>query len=266
MNKSKLAIGIIGIAATVVFLVIAIISIAGNKSFSLLNSFVTELGKYPAGYLASAQQLTFNIGLVMSGLLVSVFMIGYGILKREKMFVFTAFFGVLTGVLIAAQGVITLNVASVQYIFTFMLFVSAALTCAMFIVSSLLADKLAQISLASVLVAFAAGVVSIIFAVFVQIGNIPRILSVPFELRITLIPFTMIEWAALLLIFAFVTLLGVKMVMNKEAHVPKTKAAKAPKAVQAKAPKAKAAKAPKTSKVKVPKVKVKKANNRNMDF
>jgi len=250
MNKSKLTFGIIGIAATAVFLVFAIISIAGSKSFSLLNGFVAELGKYPAGYLASAQQLTFNIGLVVSGLLLSVFMIGYGILKGTPMFVATSFFGVLTGVLIAAQGVITLNVASVHYLFTFMLFVSAFITSALFITSSLLADRLEKISLASVLVAFAAGVVSIIFAVFVQIGNMPRILSVPFERRVAVIPFTMVQWAALLLIFAFVTLLGVKMIMDKTERVPKTTVVKPPK----------------THSFKLPKFNTKKSNNSNIDF
>lgn len=258
MSKSKLNIGIIGIAATVVFLVIAILSIAGNKSFSLLNGFVAELGKYPAGYLASVPQLVFNIGLVVSGLLLSIFMIGYGIKKDTRLFVFTSFFGVLTGVLIAAQGVITLNVASTNYIFTFLLFVSAFITCAMFIISSLIADRREKTSLASVLVAFAAGVVSIIFAVFVQIGNMPRILSVPFERRVAVIPFSMVEWAALILIFAFVTLLGVKMIMGKTEYAPKAKAVKPMKAKQAKTPKA--------SSVKIPKVKVKKSNDRNMDF
>ena len=282
MSKSKLSFGLIGIAGTVVLLVLSLISIIGHESYSLLNGFITELGKYPAGYLDSAPQLTFNIGLVASGLLLSIFMIGYGIKKDTPLFVATSFFGVLTGVLIAAQGVITLNVASIHYIFTFVLFISAALTSALFIISTLVSDGPGRSNLADVLVAFAAGVVSIIFAVFVQIGNMPRILSVPIPQRIAVIPFAIIEWAAILLIFAFVTLLAVRMIMGNAEYTPKatgvkppkTKDVKPPKTIDAKPPKtkdvqppkAKDVQPPKAKDLKVPKFKTKKSNDRNMDF
>ncbi|MBT3318477.1 MAG: hypothetical protein HN948_08720 [Clostridia bacterium] len=282
MSKSKLSFGIIGIAGTVVLLVISLISIIGHESYSLLNGFITELGKYPAVYLGSSAQLTFNIGLVVSGLLLSIFMIGYGIKKDTPLFVATSFFGVLTGVLIAAQGVITLNVASTHYVFTFLLFLSAALTCALFIVSTLLSDGPTRSGLADILVAFAAGVVSIIFAVFVQIGNMPRILSVPIPLRIAVIPFAIVQWAGLLLIFAFVTLLAVRMIMGNAEYVPnaagvkppktkdvkppKTKDVIPPKTKDVQPPKTKDVKPPKAKGLKIPKFKTKKSDDRNMDF
>ncbi len=258
MNKSKLSFGIIGIAGTAVLLVLTLISIIGHESYSLLNGFITELGKYPASYMGSSQQLTFNIGLVVSGLLVCVFMIGYGILKRSTWFVATSFFGVLTGVLIAAQGVITLNVASFHYVFTFLLFISAALTSVLFIISTLVEDEFKLSSLAELLVAFAAGIVSILFAVFVQIGNMPQILSVPLRGRIAVIPFTIVGWVALLLIFAFVTLLAIRMINEKAEYAPKT--------TKVRPPKMSGVKPQKKHSLKMPNIGAGKPKDRNVDF
>lgn len=258
MNKIKLSFGIIGIAGAAVLLVLTLISIIGHESYSLLNGFITELGKYPAAYMESSQQLTFNIGLIVSGLLVVVFMVGYGILKRNTWFVATSFFGVLTGVLISAQGVITLNVASYNYIFTFLLFISAALMSVLFIISTLMTDGFKLSSLAQLLVALTAGVVSIIFAVFVQIGNMPQILSVPLDGRITVIPFAIVGWVALLLIFAFSTLLALKMIMDKAEY--------APKATNVKPPKMSGVMPTKKRILKMPKFGARKPADRNIDF
>jgi MFS family permease len=250
MDKSKLSFGFIGIASTAVFLVLTIITIILHDSFSLLNSFITELGKYPATYLESTHALIFNLGLVIGGLLLSTFMIIYGIKKNTPLFVATSLLGVMTGVLIAAHGVITLNVAASHYVFSFFLFVSAALTCVLFIISTLRADGFEKSNLADILVAFASAVISIIFAVFIQIGNMPQILNVPIPDRIAVIPFTIIGWVALLLIFAFAALLAVRVVTDKTKFATKSGNAEATK----------------VNGLKLPKFKTSKSKDRNTDI
>jgi uncharacterized membrane protein len=95
-----------------------------------------------------------------------------------------------------------------------MLFASAFITGALFIVSSLLPGGSGNAGLAGMLTAFAAAAASAVFAVFVQIGNMPYILGVTFDTRIKIIPFAIVEWAALLLIFAFIGLLASKMILS----------------------------------------------------
>jgi hypothetical protein len=226
MSRSKLSFGFIGIAAMLVLLVITLISIFRHETYSLLNGFITELGKYPGAYMGSTNELVFNIGLVASGLLLCLFMVGFGIVKRNSWFVATSFFGVITGVLIAAQGVITLNVPAYHYLFTFALFISAAVMSVLIIVATLAGEQFTISRIADILVATAAAVASIIFAVFVQIGNMPQILSVPLEKRIAVIPFTIIGWAALLLIFVLATLLAIRLLLDKGEYEPKPRAVK----------------------------------------
>lgn len=225
MNKSKLIFGGIGALGVLAFLLTSAIAMALHDSFSPLNSFVGELGKYPSGYLGSSPALVFNIALVASGLLAAVFFVGWGLDKVSILDTAVSFFWILTGVLIAAQGVFTLNSVSAHYIFTTLLFASAFTAGALFIVSSLLTGGSGNAGLAGVLLSFAAAAVSAVFAVFVQIGNMPYLLGVAFDTRIKVIPFAIVEWAALLLIFAFIGLLAVKMMLastREEGEAGKT--------------------------------------------
>lgn len=211
MNKQKLIFGGLGALGVLAFLAIALVSMLGHESFSLLNSFAGELGKYPAGYLVSSPALLFNIALIASGLLMCVFFIGYGFQKGSVLFTAVSFFGILTGVLVMAQGIFTLNFAGTHYVFTVMLFASAFFTAASYITACLVNR---EIDLAGIIVAFVCGVASAVFALFVQLGNMPILLSAPFETRAQLVPFAVVEWAAIVLIFAFVALLSAKMIIS----------------------------------------------------
>ena len=225
MNKSKLIFGGIGALGVLAFLLTSAVAMALHDSFSPLNSFAGELGKYPSGYLGTSPALVFNIALVASGLLAAVFFVGWGLDKVSILDTAVSFFWILTGVLIAAQGVFTLNSVSAHYIFTTLLFASAFIAGALFIVSSLLPGGSGNAGLAGVLLSFAAAAVSAVFAVFVQIGNMPYLLGVAFDTRIKVIPFAIVEWAALLLIFAFIAFLAVKMMLastREEGEVGKT--------------------------------------------
>lgn len=211
MNKQKLIFGGLGALGVLAFLSIAVVSMLGQESFSVLNSFAGELGKYPAGYLVSSPALLFNIALIASGLLMCVFFIGYGFQKGSVLFTAASFFGILTGVLIMGQGIFTLNFAGTHYVFTVMLFAAAFFTAAFYITASIVTR---EIDLAGIIVAFVCGAASAVFALFVQLGDLPVLLSVPFETRAQLLPFAVIEWAAIVLIFAFVALLSAKMIID----------------------------------------------------
>ncbi len=214
MNKTKLIFAGLGAFGVFAFIVLGVIAVLMHESFSVLNSFVGELGKYPSGYLGFSPAFLFNIGLAIAGLTTAVFFVWYGLDKQSILETAFSFFGILTGTLIAAQGVFTLNNVSAHYIFTTLLFASAFITGALYVVVSLLPGSLGKASLAGMLTAFAAAAAGAVFAVFVQIGNMPYILGVPFATRIKVIPFAIVEWAALLLLFAFIGMLCVKMILS----------------------------------------------------
>ena len=214
MNKTKLIFAGLGAFGVFAFIVLGVIAVLMHESFSVLNSFVGELGKYPSGYLGFSPAFLFNIGLAFSGLTTAAFFVWYGLDKQSILETALSFFGILTGALIAAQGVFTLNNVSAHYIFTTILFASAFITGALYVVTSLLPGSFGKASLAAILTAFAAAASGAVFAVFVQIGNMPYLLGVPFAVRINVIPFAIVEWAALLLLFAFVAMLSVKMILS----------------------------------------------------
>ena len=214
MNKTKLIFAGAGALGVLVFIVLGIISVVMHESFSVLNSFAGELSRYPADYLGSSPALLFNIGLAAGGLLTAAFFVGYGLEKQSMLDTALCFFGILTGALIAAFGVFTLNNVSAHYIFTTLLFASAFVTGTLYIISSLLPRTDEPASLAGMLVTFAAAASGAVFAVFVQAGNMPYILGVPFAIRIKVIPFAIVEWAALILLFAFIGFLAVRMLLS----------------------------------------------------
>lgn len=212
MNKQKLIFGAVGAFSVLAIVVLTVISLVMQDSYSILNSFISELGKYSSGYLSSSVALLFNIALVVSGILMCAFFVGFGIEKSETLYTVSSFFGILTGVLIAAQGVFTLNVASIHYMFTTILFASVFFMCGFYIAASFVNSKGA--SLPGLILSLAAGALGAVFAFFVQLGNLPDLLSVSFADRATFIPFAVVEWAALLLVFAFSGLLSTKMILS----------------------------------------------------
>lgn len=229
MNKTKLSFGIAGIAGAFVFVLLSLIAILSTESFSFLNGFMSELGKYSGGYLSSSPALTFNIGLALSGLLLSVFMIGFGIQKGTLPYIITAFFGILTGVLIFALSIFTLNYASLHYTINVVTFISAFVTCTMYIISSFIGGSMKNVSLVKTILAFLGGAASIAFAIYVQIGNMPSLLGLNTAMRPVAVPFALIEWAALIIILALVCLVSIDMITKDEEYstsAPSEKASK----------------------------------------
>jgi len=214
MNRQKLIFGSAGALSALAILAAAIVALLIHPGCSILNSFVGELSKYPSDYLGSSPALIFNIGLAASGLLMCAFFTGFGLSKGSMLYTVSSFFGILTGVLVAAQGIFTMNNIQLHYIFTTGLFASAFFTGAVYIAASLTSQGIGKSSLPGLLLALASAAVSAVFAVFVQFGNMPYLLGVPYAIRIKFIPFALIEWIALALIFAFSAYLSVRMILS----------------------------------------------------
>ena len=206
MNKKAKVFSIFGICSVGIFLIAAIISMISYESFSPLNTYVSALGYYTGGYLSVSAALIFNIGLVVAGLLACIFMLGYGIQKGTGQYAAVSFFGILSGVLIAAQGIYSLNFELYHYIATIAFFASIFIMCALYVIFEMLGASRQEASLASVIVAFFAGIANAVFAGFILSGGMPDI-----DNSTGIMPFAMIEWVSWLLILAFILILSIKM-------------------------------------------------------
>ena len=214
MNKKLLfsIAGMAGIGVCVILLVVAVI-IFENGGFSPLHCFVSELGQYTHGYFTMSAALLYNIGAIAAGLCIAAFMVFYGIDKNTWLDASVGFFGMLSGVLLIAQGIYTLNYAQYHRIALIALFASIFVLCALYIVTQFTGQSIRDASLAPIIIAFLAGCTSAAFAVFVLTGGMTRVFSedTAGAARLNVIPFAIIEWAALLLTLAFFVLLAVRM-------------------------------------------------------
>lgn len=219
MIKSKQAIGIVGLVSVVLFLAAVIISIIGfeHGAYSPLSAFVSELGTYSGGYMTASVALVFNIGLIAAGLLLCAFMIGLGIEKNTPLFTAAAFFGVLSGVLIAAQGVFNLNFSQYHYIVTTAFFIGVFIFCTLFIITLPTERRSLKNCLPEIILAGISGICSAAFAGFMVTGGMAEIFvqDISGVGRLTLIPFAVVEWTAYILLYALIALLSVKMLMSR---------------------------------------------------
>jgi len=224
MNKGKMAFGIIGALGVAVFIAAILIGILMFESgaFSPLNGFVGELGVYPGAYLTSSTALIFNICLAVSGLLLAAFMVGYGIQRNSPLFTAASFFGILTGILIVAQAVFSLNFTAYHYIVTIALFGSVILTGVLLIIALSIADKLHIPSIGSSVLALGAAGLSAAFVYFMAQGGMAQVFveDASQVARPSLMPFALIEWLALILVFGLLCLLAIRMIMQA---LPKSK-------------------------------------------
>lgn len=221
MNKSKLAFGIIGTAGIVIFIAAAIFAITAfeHGDYSPLNGFVGELGVYTDGYLSSSTALVFNIGLAISGLLVCSFMVGFGIQKSHPLYTAASFFGILTGILIVALSIYSLNFTKFHYIANIALFASVFVTGVLYVIATIITDRARPASIVSVAVAFIAAGLSAAFVYFMATGGMAQVFKndagqIP---RASVMPFALIEWLAVALLFVLVGILAVRMI-NEAAH------------------------------------------------
>jgi hypothetical membrane protein len=219
MNKQRLLgiIGIAGVGLCLVLLIIAIITFEDGV-YSPLHCFVSELGLYTRGYFTISSALLYNIGTIIAGLVVAFFMLMTGIRKSTWMDASVSFFGILSGILLTAQGIYTLNYAPYHSIVLIAFFISVFVMCALYIISQLAGAGIKNASLATVLVAFVAGCTSAAFAVFEVLGGMGRVFAADASGvgRLSVMPFAIIEWAALILLLAFIVLLAVRALTGRD--------------------------------------------------
>jgi hypothetical protein len=212
--KTNLLAGILGILGTLVFFAAVISSVAAFQDgvYSPANCFVTELGLYTKGD-GALSAFIFNIGLIVSGLALSAFMLIFGIQRNKSFYTATSFFGVLCGVSLSAQGIFCLNYGVYHYIMLVVFLASAFITCAFFIISELLFERKALAFVHSA-IAFLAGTSAVLFAGFVFTGGMAEIfLEDSKEVgRLNLLPFAVIGWAAYALLFMLLFLISVSLI------------------------------------------------------
>lgn len=212
MHRYKRLFGILGIAGAFLLCVSAVATMVFYKAgFSPLSGFFNELGHFVNHYFAAALPLIFNLSLVLFGLLFSLMMVYHGLCEATVKATALGFFGALTGILAAAQGIVTINYAEYHYI------VSAAFYCSLFVQSALyvifsLMER-GKKPLASVIVAALAGICGAVFAAFILSGSMSRYLIDAASLSGRgFMPFALVGWAAAALVVAFTVLFGVQMI------------------------------------------------------
>ena len=219
MNRQRIfgILGIAGAGVCVILLAIAVI-LFEHGVYSPLSCFVSELGIYIGGYFTLSSALIYNIGTVLGGLAIAGFMVFYGIHKDVWTDAIVGFFGMLSGVLLCAQGVYTLNYAQYHSPLLIALFASIFVMCALYIIFQLTGKTIKDASFSVIIVAFLAGCASAGFAVFILTGGMARVFAedAAGAGRLSVMPFAIIEWAALLLLLAFIVLLAVRMLQGKE--------------------------------------------------
>ena len=221
MNRSRQVFGVLGIVSAAVILISVIFSIVNFEDgvYSPAHCFVTELGLYTGGYFTASSALIFNIGIIISGLLLCAFMFYTGLQKNTVLNMAFSFIGMLTGVLIAALGIFTLNYTQYHYVVTIAFGISVFVLCVLYIIDEMLSQERSKLGLAKVIVAFISGITSALFAGYMLSGGMAQIFAQDAEAaRQSVMPFALIHWAAFLLIFAFIALAAVPMLTKAKAN------------------------------------------------
>lgn len=223
--KSKKTAGIIGLAGMGIFIAAAAASMLTFErgAYSPLNCFVTELGLYPGGFMAASSALVFNIGLMLFGILFCIFMVMYGLRGDAPLNIAVSFFGVLTGILLTAEGLFSLNFYSYHYILASAFFVSLLIMCALFIVSKLLSAS-RRSALAQTIAAFLTAIAAALSAYFMITGGMAQVftedaLGIG---RVNVIPFAAVGWAAYALLLVFTAAVSIHMLADERPAKPES--------------------------------------------
>ena len=218
MAKTSKIFGFVGLGGAALFLIGVIAAMASFESgvYSPLSCFVTELGMYTGGYLSATAALFFNIGLVLFGLTFGLLMIWRGSLKGTMLYAAVGFLGALTGVLAAAQGIFTLNYAQYHYIVASAFYFVALALFAVQVVAWLTGEKPKRFGLALLILAFAAGALSLAAGVFTVTGGMAQIFieDISGAGRLLVVPFAVIGWLAVAAAWAFAVLLSLGAVLS----------------------------------------------------
>lgn len=211
--KSKRIAGMLGLAGVLIFIAAAAVSIITfeDGAFSPLSGFVSDLGYYTGGYMSASSALVFNLGLIISGLCFGIFIIIYGLRSDAPFRTAVSFFGALTGLLMAAEGLFTLNYYRYHYILASSFFVSLLIMCVLFIVSKIKSGV--KGGLFETIAALLAGIASALSAVYMITGGMAQVFSEDALGigRANVIPFAATAWAAYALLLVFTATLSFRM-------------------------------------------------------
>lgn len=195
MGSSRKA-GIFGIAGVVVLLICAVIGAAAYEGgpFSPANRFLTELGYYERGYFVMSPAFIFNIGMIISGLLLCVFAVMHGIRKDTPLDTASGFFGIVAGILISLQGVITLNYSKTHLLLSGVFFAAVFLMCLFTVIAQV---RYSDSSITALVFAFIAGAAGAFSSVLIFTGGLNKIFQAgaAYEQRADVLPGAIIQWA-----------------------------------------------------------------------
>jgi hypothetical membrane protein len=197
--------GIIGIAGVVMLLICAVISAAAYEDgpFSPANRFITELGYYNHGYFVLSPAFIFNMGMILSGLLLCIFSVMYGIRRGTPPDTAAGFFGVTTGILLSAQGLVTLNYSKYHLLISGAFFASVFLMCLFNVISQV---RYSDSSITALIFSFLAGAASVLSSVYIFIGGLNTTFQAgaAYADRADIMPCAIMQWGVyvmLLLLF-----------------------------------------------------------------
>lgn len=194
MNSGRKA-GIFGIAAIAVLLICAVISAVSfeDDAFDFANRFFSELGLYYHGYFVASPALVFNIGMLISGLALVVFAVLQGIQRATSVDAAAGFFGILSGVSLAAQGVVTLNYSTYHILISGVFFASVFIMCLFTVIAEI---RSARFSIAVLIPAFLAGAAAALSAVYIFTGGLDKTFGagVTYASRAAILPCALLQW------------------------------------------------------------------------
>ncbi len=217
--KQKRIAGALGLAGAVIFAAAAVTSIPmfERGAYSPFNCFVSELGAYTGASITFSSALVFNIGLMLSGVLFGVFMVMSGLRGETVLDTALSFFGVLTGILMAAQGLISLNFYTYHYFIASAFFVSLFIMCALYIVSNMVLRNRWSKPVPTI-AAFLAGAAAALSAGYMITGGLTQVFEQDASGigRLSFIPFAAVGWAAFTLFVVFIAAVSAGMPAKKK--------------------------------------------------
>jgi len=222
MKKTTSFFSILAICGAVVLLggTVAAAALFEHGVYSPASCFSAELGLYTGGYFTISSALIFNLALGVFGLAFAVFMAWYGC-TGSALHTAAGFFGALTGVLAAAQALFTLNFAQFHSIVTIALHLSVFVTCILYMAAQLRSSQPGEGTVLLVL-AFGAGIASVAFAGFVLSGGMAQVFAEDLSgaARSLVVPFAVVDWASLMLTWAFGLALAFTRLLSRSFVLP----------------------------------------------
>lgn len=225
MAKASKSFGFAGLGGAALLMIGAIAAIAcfENGVYSPLSCFVTELGMYTGGYLSAGSALYFNVGIVVFGFAFGLLSLWRAYCDGSALYAAIGFFGALTGVLAAAQGIFTLNYSSYHYIVVSAFYLAAFVFCVLQIIAWLRGGRSERFGLALLILAFAAAALSLASAVFTVTGGMARLFieDISGAGRLLVVPFAVVGWLSIAVLWAFGILLSLGAVLRPVQAVKK---------------------------------------------